>query len=106
MKKKIINETKNREKKLPGYMPYPEDEDIYSKFKEEAMDPEEIVEGVSITGKIEPSNRMINSVPGVSELDIPGSELDDDTEALGNEDEENNYYSLGGENHEDLENDK
>lgn len=28
-------------------------------------------------------------------LDIPGAELDDDMEALGTEDEENNYYSLG-----------
>jgi hypothetical protein len=106
MKKKIINEAKNLEKKLPGYKPYPEDEDIYSKFKEEAIDPEEIVEGVSITGKVEPVNRVINPVPRASELDIPGAELDDDSEALGNEDEENNYYSLGGDNHEDLESDK
>ncbi|MBN9484883.1 MAG: hypothetical protein BGO70_05815 [Bacteroidetes bacterium 43-93] len=28
-------------------------------------------------------------------LDVPGSELDDADEALGEEDEENNYYSLG-----------
>jgi len=33
-------------------------------------------------------------------LDIPGSELDDSDENLGEEDEENNYYSLGGDNHE------
>ncbi len=31
-----------------------------------------------------------------SELDVPGSELDDADEATGNEDEENNSYSLGG----------
>jgi hypothetical protein len=37
------------------------------------------------------------------DLDIPGSELDDDKEELGSEDEENNSYSLGGDNHEDLE---
>jgi hypothetical protein len=37
------------------------------------------------------------------DLDIPGSELDDDKEAIGSEDEENNSYSLGGDNHEDLE---
>ncbi len=29
-------------------------------------------------------------------LDVPGSELDDDMEDIGEEDEENNYYSLGG----------
>lgn len=35
-----------------------------------------------------------------SDLDVPGAELDDDMEELGSEDEENNYYSLGGDNHE------
>jgi hypothetical protein len=40
------------------------------------------------------------------DLDIPGSELDDADEEIGEEDEENNYYSLGGDNHEDLEEDK
>ncbi|MDZ4681965.1 MAG: hypothetical protein SH848_08290 [Saprospiraceae bacterium] len=37
------------------------------------------------------------------DLDIPGSELDDQQESVGSEDEENNYYSLGGDNHSDLE---
>ena len=36
------------------------------------------------------------------ELDIPGAELDDENEILGEEDEENNYYSIGGDNHENL----
>jgi len=40
------------------------------------------------------------------DLDIPGSELDDASEAIGSEDEENNSYSLGGDNHEDLEEDR
>ncbi len=40
------------------------------------------------------------------ELDIPGAELDDEDEAIGEEDEENNYYSLGGDRHEDLEEDR
>ena len=39
------------------------------------------------------------------DLDVPGNELDDDAEAIGSEDEENNSYSLGGENHNDLEED-
>ncbi len=38
-----------------------------------------------------------------SELDIPGAELDDARARTGNEDEENNVYSLGGDRHEDLE---
>ena len=40
------------------------------------------------------------------DLDIPGSELDDANEEIGEEDEENNYYSLGGDNHENLEEDQ
>lgn len=35
-----------------------------------------------------------------SELDIPGSELDDGQERRGSEDEENNHYSLGTEHNE------
>lgn len=30
------------------------------------------------------------------DLDVPGTDLDDENEALGEEDEENNTYSLGG----------
>jgi hypothetical protein len=37
-----------------------------------------------------------------STLDIPGSEDDDILENVGSEDEENNYYSLGGDNHTSL----
>lgn len=35
--------------------------------------------------------------------EIPGAELDDAFEAIGKEDEENNYYRLGGDNHDNLE---
>jgi len=40
------------------------------------------------------------------DLDVPGAEDDDTNEEIGEEDEENNYYSLGGDAHEDLEEDK
>lgn len=40
-----------------------------------------------------------------TDLDIPGSELDDNAEEIGEEDEENNYYSLGGDRHEAQEED-
>ncbi len=33
-------------------------------------------------------------------FDVPGTELDDEQEEIGSEDEENNTYSLGGDNHE------
>ncbi|UYQ92674.1 hypothetical protein MKQ68_21580 [Chitinophaga horti] len=35
----------------------------------------------------------------LDDLDVPGEELDDDLEEIGEEDEENNYYSLGGDRH-------
>jgi hypothetical protein len=38
-----------------------------------------------------------------TDLDVPGSELDDALEASGSEDEENNSYSVGGDAHSDLE---
>ena len=37
-----------------------------------------------------------------NDLDVPGAELDDEQENIGSEDEENNYYSLGGDDHENL----
>lgn len=71
---------------LPGYPEHPRDEDIYYNAREEnEIDPENIYsmkENVTDTASIE------------DDLDIPGSELDDDLEEIGNEDEENNYYSL------------
>ena len=39
-------------------------------------------------------------------LDVPGADLDDADEITGEEDEENNYYSLGGDSHDDLEEDQ
>jgi hypothetical protein len=42
-----------------------------------------------------------NDVTG-ADLDIPGSEDDDEAEEIGEEDEENNAYSLGGDNHDDI----
>jgi hypothetical protein len=41
-----------------------------------------------------------------NDLDIPGAEMDDADEEIGHEDEENNYYSIGGDNHNDLEENK
>lgn len=41
-----------------------------------------------------------------ADLDVPGAELEKNTDALGQDDEENNYYSLGGDRHENLEEDQ
>ncbi len=93
---------------FPDYPLYPVDEDIYHKGqKEDNIDPENIFKMKEVTEE--------NSVESISEknkhdvigdLDIPGSELDDQQEDIGSEDEENNYYSLGGDNHNDLDEDK
>ena len=70
---------------LPGYPTYPDDEDIYNQEKEEKeIDPEE-------------TTRLKGAISD-DELYIPGSELDDDQEEIGSEDEENNYYSVGDDN--------
>lgn len=77
---------------------YRSEDDIYNRSKEEVnIDPENILKDK------EPNDTEdINA----DDLDVPGSELDDDMEINGNEDEENNYYSLGGDDHNDLEEDK
>jgi hypothetical protein len=87
------NDYLDEDKELPGN--YPPKEDIYNQFqKESELDPEdptrykEAFDDEDLT---------------VDELDVPGSELDDEQEAIGSEDEENNYYSLGGDNHANLE---
>lgn len=93
------NTTDKAEKKdFPGYPAYPASEDIYSREKEETdVDPEnpdKIKTPVEETEKWNEKS-FKNHVSG-SDLDIPGSELDDAQEDIGSEDEENNGYSLGG----------
>lgn len=87
-----MKEPKNKEKEeFPGYPHYPKDEDIF--------DQEERVEDERV-GQYDVEGKEKSLDDG---LDIPGAELDDQQEEIGSEDEENNYYSLGGDNHEDLE---
>jgi len=75
---------------------YKKEDDIYSREKEEPLEDED-----------QPGKResVIDKNLG-DDLDVPGAELDDADEAIGEEDEENNYYSLGGDDHDDLEEDK
>ena len=91
------------------YQGYPVSEDIYKKYKEEKeIDPEDTSE-IKFPFDID-ENGISNELDfdddiSGSDLDVPGSELDDDQELIGNEDEENNYYSLGGDDHNDLDED-
>jgi hypothetical protein len=93
------NDKKNDIKPLT----YPASEDIYVKSKEEEINPE-IISGNNFLNN-DPQARKEKSSSDISEneLDIPGAELDDQQEIIGSEDEENNYYSIGGDRHEDLE---
>lgn len=69
---------------------YPSSEDIYNKEPHVSLDGD----GIPETDEL-PKDEL--------ELDVPGAELDDAQQIVGSEDEENNYWSLGGDNHEDLE---
>ncbi len=94
-KNKQKTDHRDEEKKFP--LPVYEDkDDIYNREKEVPLKDEDN------TGEI----RSVDNNKGpVDDLDIPGAELDDSDEIIGEEDEENNYYSLGGDRHEDLEED-
>jgi hypothetical protein len=100
----------NKEKdNLQGYPLYPHGEDIYSKYKKgRDINPEDISKSKRSNekNKVGTSNEKdFNDDVSGSDLDIPGSELDDEQEIIGSEDEENNYYSLGGDDHNDLDED-
>ena len=85
------NNLKEQNQKLEQ-MNYNSSEDIYNQDDKLSLD---------IDGNIENSQNIEDDME--MNLDVPGSELDNSEEKIGSEDEENNYRSLGGENHEDLE---
>lgn len=89
---------------LPGYPIYPESDDALSDAHKKDVIPLE-----DDMDTLQPGQKSVDTSEKPknldSDLDIPGSELDDADEVLGEEDEENNYYSLGGERHENLEED-
>jgi hypothetical protein len=84
---------KQPKKNLPGYPPYPSNEDIYSREEEEDSDPDNPFRSKA--------NEEISDNEGGFPMDVPGADLDDDDEVIGEEDEENNYYSLGQDNEEE-----
>jgi hypothetical protein len=101
------NKEKINDEKFPGYPTYPTDEDIYSQEKEETdLDPENPTQMKAPNEPPDAPNEKnpMDDITG-SDLDIPGAELDDDKENLGSEDEENNFYSLGGDDKESNEED-
>ena len=109
MKNEKSNKTEKNtnSSKFPGYPEYAAKDDIYNKEKEEQdLDPENTSKKKSPNEKPDKLNEKdFGEVLTGSDLDVPGSELDDAQEDIGSEDEENNYYSLGGDNTNNLEDD-
>jgi len=113
--KQHINQVKHIEKEskkkpkidFPAYPSNPESEDIYNQDKKESnvnLDEMSRSKTTSVKNGIKNEKDFEDDMSGY-DLDVPGSELDDQQESIGSEDEENNYYSLGGDNHNDLEED-
>lgn len=93
-----------------GYPASPVGEDIYNKYAEEKdINPEDISQfkDSNAIDTTDPNNeKNYTDDQSGDDLDIPGSELDNEEESVGSEDEENNYYSLGGDDHNDLDEDR
>lgn len=104
----VITKEKSRSAEYADLQVYPAPEDIYVKFKEEKdLNPEDISKKKTLNEKEASLNEKdFKTYRSGSDLDVPGSELDDQQESVGSEDEENNYYSIGGDNHNDLDEDK
>jgi hypothetical protein len=109
---------KKEEDQFPGYPEYPASEDIMNKKnrdKEVDLDINEVTGSFRRNSELPPDKKRSRENDEQEEtwrqdkvgddLDIPGAELDDEAEAIGEEDEENNIYSIGGDRHEDLEED-
>lgn len=95
--------SENIDSNKEGYPRYPKSEDIYEAFEEET--------------EIDPADTSKTKKPGRSnivrqesldkkhkltgkDLDVPGSSSDIQADT-GSQDEENKYYSLGGDKHDD-----
>jgi hypothetical protein len=97
---------KNNEKKhMLGYPSYPEGEDVYNKLKKEGtIEPDDVSQKkAAVENEEEYSELEIPKTLDGHDIDVPGSELDDEQENIGNEDEENNFYSLGSDEQNDIE---
>jgi hypothetical protein len=98
------NTNKNeQDSNFPGYPHYPSKEDITNPGngnKKVELDAEELANSGRLSA-VKASDESEN-LSEDADLDIPGADLDDQNEEIGEEDEENNYYSLGGDRHEDL----
>lgn len=93
MKKSENNAVKNPNNNFyPGYSSYPPSDDIYNENTKTNLNPED-----NFQEKVSPSingnwnEKNFNEDHSGDDLDVPDSELDDDQEKIGSDDEENNY---------------
>ncbi|HWB26877.1 MAG TPA: hypothetical protein VG738_15445 [Chitinophagaceae bacterium] len=81
----VSDEEKELLERTDESMSTPEDEDVFNAELDKRDDDGELLnESIDTTGE---------------DLDVPGSGEDDADEEIGEEDEENNNYSLGGDDH-------
>lgn len=101
MKKKLNNTEaidkitdENEQLEFPDYPLYPPEDDVYRDENVGDIDSEDPTKKKIRNEVPETMNQkdFKDDISG-SDLDIPGTELDDDQEDLGSEDEENNYLS-------------
>jgi hypothetical protein len=88
-----MKENNRLKKNLEGYPIYPANEDL---FRNGAEEKEIDIEAMTNAKDVDPDD-MVKPIDETdfTDLDVPGSELDNQQESIGSEDEENNYYSLG-----------
>ena len=103
--------------KIPPFPINPPSEDIYrNSIEEQDIDPEDITKTKSLNEDDKPARGRRTKKEKNNEKDfkddLTGDDLDitgadsDEPGINGNEDEENDYYSLGGDDHSDLEEDQ
>jgi len=103
-KQNLQQDFHNENNEPEGYPLYPETEDIYNRFKKDrSLDPEDItkINGFEVVGKT--TEKDFTDDFTRSNLDIQGVDVNDSEEIVEIEDEEIDYFSLGGEDHTDLE---
>lgn len=97
------NSDENEIEKNLEQLDYPASEDIYNKEEKiKNINPDNITNGKTIDSKEVEQNKNNLNIDKENQLgddlDVPGSELDDNQEEIGSEDEENNFYSEGDTN--------
>lgn len=86
------------DKKYASLEPYPASEDVYSQDEiDSSVDPDDPTRRKARNEAPDaPNEKDFQDDMTGEDLDIPGNGEDEHSRANGDEDEENNYYSLGG----------